>query len=163
MTAEQSSDPLDTKRARELDAEGLLDAAELEIEEELPELTAQQIQEADDDVLIKVPCPEWKGAVFVRNPSAEEKNQFEQESMHRRGRSREVNLRDLKERLFVWFSCDSQRRPLFDRRKMDEHLKWLRPKNAAPVNRVADVVLKLGGWDDRDVEDLVGNSDSAPS
>jgi hypothetical protein len=158
--AAQSTRPEDTRLAREehLDAEDFRDPLE-----EMKCLTLDLIKDADDATLEPVPCPEWGGKVFVRNPTGEERNAFEQEGMVRRGRNREVNLRDLKERLVIWFACDAERRPLFDRDKLKEQLPWLRKKNAAPINRIADTALRLGGWTDQDVEDMVGNSESGPN
>ena len=157
--ARQSSRPEDTRLAREHD----LDAEDFAEPEELEQITADEIRAAEDNVIVRVPVPEWKtksgkpGLVYVRNPAGQERNLFEQESSVRRGQNREVNLRDLKERLVVWFACDEDRRPLFDRAKMKSTLEWLRQKNAAPINRIADTALRLGGWTDQDVEDLVGN------
>lgn len=169
--AVQSTRPEDTHKARELG----LDAKDFETDE--PEdsvmLTAGMIQDADDSTLEKVPTPEWGGHVFVRNPTGEEKNQFEQEGMVRRGRNREQNLRDLNERLVLWFACDDKRKPLFElpdpsdpkrrRRAMIKPLEWLRRKNGAPINRIADMALHLGGWNEKDIEEMVGNSEGGPS
>lgn len=153
--AVQSERPEDTRIAREENLTG----EDFDEPEELVMLTSADIAATEDEVLEKVPTPEWKnregrgGFVYARNPTGAERNQFEQEGMVRKGRSRELNLRDLKERLVVWFACDDERRPLFCR----EDVKWLRDKNAAPINRIADAALRLGGWTDEDVEDLVGN------
>jgi hypothetical protein len=166
----QSTRPEDTYKARELG----LDAEDFEDDsEDSVMLTAELIQEADDSTLERVETPEWGGHVFVRNPTGEEKNQFEQEGMVRRGRNREQNLRDLNERLVLWFACDAERKPLFElpdpsdpkrrRRAMLKVLEWLRGKNSAPINRIADMALRLGGWNEQDVEDMVGNSENGQS
>jgi len=163
--AQQSTRPEDTRIARENDLVG----EDFDEPEEFELLSVEEIEEAEDQQMLQVPTPEWKtkrgkpGCVYVRNPTGEEKNLFEQEGMIRRGNRREVNLRDLKERLVIWFTCDAERRPLFDRTKLKPTLKWLRTKNAAPINRIADTVLRLGGWTDEDVEDMVGNSEAGPN
>lgn len=158
--AVQSTRPEDTRIAREenLTADDFEDDGDWGVL-----LTADVIHDAEDEVLKAVPCPEWGGHVYVRNPTGQERNQFEQEGMVRRGRSRELNLRDLKERAVIWFACDKDRRPIFDRTKMKATLAWLRDKNSAPINRIADVALALGGWTDEDVEAMVKNSGGGPS
>ena len=156
MTAEQSVKPEDTKRARELD----MTAEDFGNDESLPMLTRDAILAAEDNTLVKVPCPEWGGYVYARNPTGEERNRFEQASMVVRGRNtREMAMKDLKERLVVQFACDDKRQPIFKH----EDVATLAAKNAAPINRIGDMILKLGGWTDQDVEDLVGNSDGAQS
>jgi len=162
--AVQSTRPEDTRVAREanLDAEDFEDVIS---EDDWECLDAATIREIDDSRLVKVPCPEWPtkngkvGFVFVRNPSGTERNKFEQERTVRRKGNREMNLRDLKERLVVWFACDKDRKPIFDR----DAVKWLRDKNSAPINRIADKALQLGGWTDQDVEDMVKNSKGGPN
>jgi len=165
--------PEDTHKAREVG----LDAEDFEDDsgdsDELVMLTAGMIQEAEDSTLERVNTPEWGGYVYVRNPTGEEKNQFEQEGMVRRGRNREQNLRDLNERLVLWFTCNTERKPLFAlpdpsdpkrrRRAMLKVLEWLRGKNGAPINRIADMALHLGGWNEKDVEEMVGNSENGQS
>ena len=161
----QSAQPEDTRIAREenLIAEDFADPVE-----ELTELTVEQIHDAHDERIEKVLCPEWGGFVWVRNPSAVERNAFERESQRRMPRKGtwEDRVRDLKERIVLWFTCHEDRSPFFDRsdpHKVSEMIVWLRTKNAAPVNRIADAGLRLGGWTEADVEELVGNSESAPS
>ena len=161
----QSAQPEDTRFARE---ENLVAEDFAAPDEELSELTIEQIRDAHDDVIEKIPCPEWGGFVWVRNPSAVERNAFERESQRRMPRKAtwEDRCRDLKERLTLWFTCHEDRSPFFDRstpHKVSETISWLRTKNAAPVNRIADAVLRLGGWNEKDVEDLVGNFESVPS
>jgi hypothetical protein len=161
----QSAQPEDTRIARENN----LDATDFDEPcDELPMLTLVEIRDSHDDVTEKVLCPEWGGYVYVRNPSGEERNAFERESQRRMGGKGtwEDRVRDLKERLALWFACNEDRSPFFDRstpHKAQETLAWLRTKNAAPVNRIGDCALRLGGWTEEDVEDLVGNSESAPS
>lgn len=159
--AVQSTRPEDTRMARENDL----------VEEDFAEpepsemLTPEVIEAADDQVTRRVEVPEWGGHVFVRNPTALEKNKFEQQGMVRRGRDREANLNDLKERLVLNFTCYEDRRPFFcpseSRPVPEEHAKktlaMLRRKNSAPVERIADMALKLGGWTEEDVEQMVGN------
>ena len=104
----------------------------------------------------------------MRNPSAVERNAFERESARRnRGqKNRDDSLRDLKERLVLRFTCYKDRSPFFDCSSphvIHDTIVMLRGKGAAPVNRIGDVALRLGGWTDEDVEDLVGNSESALS
>lgn len=168
--AVQSTRPEDTFVARE----NHLVAEDFEDEpDESVMLTADMIHDADDSTLERVNTPEWGGFVYVRNPSGLEKNQFEQEGIKGRGKNREQNMRDVLERLVLWFACDENRKPIFDlpdpsdpmarRRAMVKPLEWLRKKNGAPINRIADMALRLGGWNEKDVEYMVGNSENGQS
>jgi len=151
----QSTRPEDTRLARE---EGLV-AEDFEDLQEEPELTREQILACDDRQIERVPCPEWGGVVYVRNVSGQERNQFEQESTRRKGKSRDVNMKDLMERVAVLACCNARREPLFT----GNDVCWLREKNAAPLARITSAAFRLGGWTEEDIEDLVGNSRSGPS
>lgn len=160
--AAQSMKPEDTRRAREND----LSAEDFDEPEPSPMLSPEAIEAADDEVTRQVEVPEWGGHVFVRNPTAREKNLFEQQGLVRkRNNNREANLHDLKERLVINFTCYDDRQPFFcpsePRPVPMDHarkpLAMLRGKNSAAVERIADVALRLGGWTEDDVEEMVGN------
>ena len=165
MPAEQSDKPDDTRFAREHDLEAIETVEEDGEEEELAELSLEDIRDCDDDTLEKVPTPEWKnkkgrgGFVFVRNRSGADRNHFEQESARRQGgrrKPRAAAMKDLLERLVVFGACTSKREPLLSAKDIE----WLRGKNAAPIGRIADTVLRLNGWTQGDLENMVGNSPS---
>lgn len=171
--AVQSTRPEDTRMAREND----LVAEDFEPPEESEMLSVEDIEQAEDRVIRRVEVPEWPtrsgrpGHVFVRNPSGLEKNRFEQQGLIRRGRDREANLADLKERLVLNFTCHEDGRPLFcpdearpvPAPKAMKVLAWLREKNSAAIERIADVALSLGGWTQADVETMAKNSEPGPS
>ncbi|HUS40968.1 MAG TPA: hypothetical protein VMX74_16055 [Pirellulales bacterium] len=159
MPAVQSDRPEDTRFAREHELVAVEEDGE---EEELTELSLEDIRDCDDDTLEKVPTPEWGGFVFVRNRSGADRNHFEQESARRQGgrrKPRAAAMKDLLERLVVFGSCTSKREPLFSAKDIE----WLRDKNAAPIGRIADTVLRLNGWTEGDLENMVGNSPSGPN
>ena len=158
MPAVQSDKPEDTRFAREHE----LVAVDEDGEEELAELSLDDIRNCDDDTLEKVPTPEWGGCVYVRNRSGADRNRFEQESARRQGgrrKPRAAAMKDLLERLVVFGACTSKREPLFK----SSDIEWLREKNAAPIGRIADAVLRLNGWTEADIESMVGNSPSGPN
>lgn len=120
-------------------------------------LTRDEIAHAHDDTIERVDAPEWKsrrghpGYVYVKNPSDAERAQFERDMVAAAGPDREANLHYLRQQLAVRFVCDDKRETIL----LGEDLKWLSEKNAAPINRIADVALRLGGFTDEAINYLV--------
>lgn len=101
----------------------------------------------------EVDVPEWGGSVVVREMSGAERDAFEESMVVQRGKSREVNLKNLRARLVAFTVCGEDGKRLFSERDIEE----LGELSAAALNRVWDVARKLSGMSDDDVEELAGN------
>lgn len=123
----------------------------------------QTIRSADDcgQVSQPIPCPEWGNdvVVHVRVLSGTERDAFEDASIVRKGKKREMSLLDARARLVVAAACDASGTPLF--RLGDE--KWLTRKSGVPLTRIFNAAVKLNAISGEDVEELVGNSASVQS
>lgn len=115
-------------------------------------LTIEQIRAVNDHQEVDVPVPEWGGKVRVRSLSTGEKQEFEQGMIKVKGKQRDVNLKNLRERLIV--------KALVQPRMTQTDIQMLSEKNALPVSRIYDVAAALSGLSDDDVESLVGKSET---
>jgi hypothetical protein len=175
MTAEQSTRPEDTFRARE---EGLTAEDFDQDMQEAPQrrcLTADEILDSEDRGHLDnwVPTPEWGGpgsGVYVLSPTAEDRERYEQVQKAKRVKrgkrtieQKEMDVREIRERLVIDFACGEDGRRLFachNREQQRETIRKLKAKAAAPIGRIADMAVQLMGWSDQDWEDLVGNSET---
>jgi hypothetical protein len=115
-------------------------------------LTIEQIRAVNDERQQDVDVPEWGGKVRVRSLTTGEKQEFEQGMIKIKGKHRDVNLQNLRERLIV--------KALVHPQMSQADIRWLAEKNSLPVSRVYDVAAALSGLSDDDVEDLVGKSET---
>lgn len=117
-------------------------------------LTREQILKADDLPRQEVEVPEWGGAVHVRTLTGAERDEFEGESLQKRGRLREVNLENLRARLCALCIVDADGLRLFNEMDVDK----LGGKSAKALDRVFAVAQRMNGFTREDVEELVKNS-----
>jgi hypothetical protein len=101
---------------------------------------------------------EWGGSVLVRTMSGTERDAFEVASVAARGKSREVNLANLRARLAVLCLVDADGKRLFS----DADAPALGAKSARALSRIYDVAARLNGLSADDAEELAKNSDSGP-
>ena len=128
-------------------------------------LTAEEILALDDRKVVRVACPEWGGHIHVRSLSGEELDAWEVEQYERsrvekeEGQDQQAMLRNLRARLVSRCASDKAGRPLFT----PEQASALGKKNGRVLKRVFDVARKLNGMTPEDEQELLGNSESAPS
>jgi hypothetical protein len=125
-------------------------------------LTREQILSADDLVTEVVKVPEWGGSVNVRTLTAHERDVFEESLLKTKGRgrnqTRDVQLADARAKLCAITILDGDGKQLFNQTDIAE----LGKKSAGALNRVYDVAARLSGLSSEDMDDLVGNSETAP-
>lgn len=110
-------------------------------------------KEAQDLPMERIEVPEWGTTLWVRTVGASERDAFEADSMVKRGRSREVNLRHLRARMAVLCCCEEDGRPAFT----PEDVAWLGTKSAKVLARIHNAAVRLNGWSDEDVEEMAKN------
>ena len=124
-------------------------------------LTRDQIIDRDDEQIEEVPVPEWGGTVLVRGMSGLQREQFEasirfekpaaNRAARRRGETEtDVDTKMLRERMVVWCAVDSAGVRLFS----DDDMVLLRSKNAAALERVTGVAMRLSGIREDDIDAL---------
>lgn len=133
----------------------------------MPELTKEQIRDADDLPREKVIVSEWMPEhdpndppyVWVRTLSGQERDQFEAECFQQNGRSRRFNLENIRARLAILSVVNEDGSPKFTR----ADLTWLCKKSARPLDRIFAAAQKLNGMTDEDIDELAKNFESGQS
>lgn len=116
----------------------------------------EQIKAAEDfQVSDPIPCPEWgKDCILhVRTISGAERDAFEESVLVKKGKKREVSLKDIRAKLVCLAACDSNGTPVFT--PGDE--KWLTDKSGKVLDRLFSEAQKINGITEEDVEELMGN------
>lgn len=121
----------------------------------------------DDDTFATVDVPEWGGEVRVRSIGAAERENLLRSSVTMEGKSRKIDTPVMRVKI-VWLAMvDEDGKRLFTK---PAELEALGKKNAAAIDRIADVALRLAGITDDTGDDtdpkspsLSPTSDSATS
>jgi hypothetical protein len=95
-----------------------------------------------------VSVPEWGGSVTVRGLTGTERDAFEQ-------RCHETSYANVRAALLAFSLVDENGKRLFSL----EDIQALGAKSAAPLDRLFDVARRLSGIGQREVKELVGNSE----
>ena len=122
-------------------------------------LTRDQILQANDIITETVSVPEWGGEVLVRGLSGSQRDAFEDATLEQKGKSRRVNLANVRARLCAISIVDETGKRMFT----DEDVRALGRKSAAALDRVFSAAQRLSGLSDEDVEELAKNSDGGQS
>jgi len=108
-----------------------------------------------------VDVPEWGGAVTVRGMTGRERDRYEQSMLiaDKKG-TLKPDMTDARARLVAACAVDGDGNPLFTDKN---DVMLLTMKSAAALDRVAAVAQVLSGISDKDLGDLLGNSESDQS
>jgi len=123
-------------------------------------LTKEQILSIDDLKTEDVDVPEWGGVVRVRSLTGAERDEFESSLLVGKGKDREVNMTNARARMVYLTAVDDEGKRLFT---SPTDIKALGKKNAAALDALFAVGQKLSGLRKEDVDELLGNSETAPS
>jgi len=118
-------------------------------------LTKAQILESDDIKKEWVDVPEWGGGVFVKMLSGMERDRWEEETFAAKGKTRQVNYKNMRGRFCGLCMIDEKGDRLFRSKEVDA----LGRKSATALDRVFKVAQKLNGMTPEDIDELVKNSD----
>lgn len=125
-------------------------------------LTREQILSADDLKTEEVAVPEWGGSVLVRTLTAHERDVFEDGLVQTKGKgrnqTREMQLADVRAKLAALTIVNGEGHQVFNKTDVVD----LGKKSAGALNRVWDVASRLSGMSNEDVDELLGNSETAP-
>lgn len=116
-------------------------------------LDKQTILNADDLPREQVTVPQWGGDVFVRTLTGTERDEFEQSCLVKKGKNKEMNLKNIRARLCVLCICEKDGTRLFDARDIDS----LGKKSASALDLIFAVAQRMNGLAGEDVEDLAKN------
>lgn len=123
-------------------------------------LSRDAILSAKDITYEDVVVPEWNnGSVRVKALTAGQRDALEQSCMVTEGKRQVFKAFDFRAKLVVRTACDENLRLLF----AEEDIPALTAKAAGPVNRLADVAMRLSKITEADVDEIVKSSGSGPS
>lgn len=120
----------------------------------MPLLTREQILAATQLPAEVVAVPEWGGEVLVRAMTALQRDQYEQDVTEG---GTGLNLVGARARLVAAVCVDGENTPIFTLADVDA----LGQLNAVPVNRIAEVAMRLSGMEAGASEDMAKNSSAA--
>lgn len=121
-------------------------------------LGRDDILQADDIVTEAVDVPEWGGAVLVKGMTGTERDAFDAAIMSETGKSKKVNLENLRAKLCAATVVDEAGNPLFTQ----EDVAALAKKSAMAIQKVYDVAARICGLGADDVEELVEGLENNP-
>lgn len=127
----------------------------------LPDLSAQQIDDARDlGDLVPVDVPEWKGRVYIRRMTSEERDEFERENLNLKeafdqDAPRVAVMRNLRARLVAKVLCNAKGERLYP--DFLEGARKIARRSAAVVDRLFGLASELNVLRQEDVEKLAGN------
>ena len=113
--------------------------------------SAAEILAIDDLKTEVVHIPEWDTSVYIRALNGTERDQFEIDSLKRKGKDIEANMENLRARLVSLTATDEKGERFF------EDATKLGKKNAFALDRLFNVARKLSGIGNAEVEELTGN------
>ena len=116
-----------------------------------------RILAADDMPFEDVELPEWGETVRVRGLSSRERDTFEDEILDDEG---VADVENIRARLLVRTCLDPE---TGKRVFTDDDADALGAKSAKPMQRLFSVARRLSALSEDDIEELVKNSESAPT
>jgi hypothetical protein len=122
-------------------------------------LNKDQIRAKKDLVVEEVYISQWEDSVLVRSITSKERDLFEEQSVQRRGKSYEANVKNIRARLVALVVVDEQGNRIF----ADEDISWLGDKNAAALDTIWTVARRLAAFSKEDVDELSRDSETVPS
>ncbi len=122
-------------------------------------LSRDQLLDLPDLKTEEVYVEEWASHVRIRSLTGTERDQFESDSVERKGKNYEANLKNLRARLVVLTVVDEAGKRVF----ADKDVAAVGRKNAAALNTIFEAARKLSGMTKEDVEELEKNLEPDPS
>lgn len=123
-------------------------------------LTRDDVLRAKDVHTEVVDVPEWGGSLTVRGMTGRERDKYEQSMLQpdKKGVYK-PNMTDARARIVAICAVDDDGKAIFS----PEDVLILSTKSAAALDRVSSVCSVLSGISDKDLDDLLGNSESDQS
>lgn len=122
-------------------------------------LSRDAILGADDITYDVVDCPEWGGRVRVKSLTGRERADWQQASIQGTGQAATVNFRQTTVKLVALAVVDADGKAIF----ANADVVKLAMKNSAPLERIAEVAMRLSGIGADEVATLEKNSEETPS
>ena len=121
----------------------------------MKKLSKDDIFKADDLPTKDMDIPEWGGTLTVRTLTGAERDLFESAFVNQD----KIDIRGIKARLIQLTVMNGDGQPMFTK----AYLQKINSKSASVIDRIFQVSQRLSGLTKEDVEELVGNSETAPT
>jgi hypothetical protein len=121
-------------------------------------LGKEDILKAEDIDTIEVEVPEWGGVVKLRAMPGSLRDEWESILVSRKKGSK-LNLKGIKALAIAYAAVDEEGNLLFT----TDDVKAINEKSSAPIERLADAVMKMNGLGEEDLKDLEKNLPSGQS
>lgn len=118
-------------------------------------LNREAILSVQDIEQEKVEVPQWKGFVYVRSLNGKERDAFEASCMEKKGKTREVNMANMRAKLVAMTTVDADGKRLFT----EADVGALGDKNAGALDLIFSVAQRLSGIGETDKEALIKNTE----
>jgi len=122
-------------------------------------LTKQELIDAPDIVTEEVYVPQWGGSVLVRTMTELQRGKILAALYEQRANGQVLRLQELQLRFCGCSIVDESGKRMFS----DQELAILGKKSAAAIQVIFEVVARLNGLSNEQVEELSKNSDETPS
>ena len=122
-------------------------------------LSKDAILAADDLKYEDVEVPEWGGSVRVRSLTGSERDEYEASLLVGKGKDKDINFQNARARMIYLSAIDEEGGRLFIKAG---DVVAIGKKNANALDRVFSVCQKLSGMRKEDMDELLGNSETAP-
>ena len=122
-------------------------------------LTREQILNSVDIVTEEVSCPEWGGSVLVRGMTGYEREAYESDMAARRLADGTIDIHGLRGRMAARTVVNGDGERIFT----DDDIDVLSNKNAAPLDRIYDVVCRLSRITESEVAEAEERMATDPS
>ena len=121
----------------------------------MKKLSKDDIFKADDLPTKDMDIPEWGGMLTIRTLTGTERDEWESAFVNQD----KINIRGLKARLVQLTVMNGDGQLMFTKAEL---LK-INSKSASVIDRIFEVSQRLSGLTKKDVDELVGNSETAPT
>jgi len=123
-------------------------------------LTREEIFGMEDILIEEVTIPMWGNrTVYVCGLTAAAKNRYQQSLVDMKGTTRTLRLENSTAKLVALTVCNQDRQCLFTERDIER----LGTKSAAALELIVEVANRLSGMTQKEVADLVKNSEPSQS
>jgi len=119
-------------------------------------LSRDDILNANDICIERLPVPEWGGVVHVKTLTGEERDKIEEAiiSIGADGKPKQAKMENLRSLVAFYGVCDEQGKRLFTEAK---DIVSLTKKSASALDKVVAKIQSMSGMSPADIESLVGD------
>jgi hypothetical protein len=119
-------------------------------------LDREAILKINDIKIQEVDVPEWGGKVLVKSLNGAERDSFEASIVSGTGNNVKMNMENIRAKLVVRSVVGDDNKRLFS----DSDADILAKKSCAALDRIFEVAQKLSGVGDKELKELVKNSEA---